>query len=133
MGLLLLEPFLVTVVMVWFSLLRVRIGEEWFLFWAGLPSLVVGALLVEVAGRVDLLRIGYSNIRHWCCQLTEAVVVRCSLLVVVDEDQLDIQPICRVVVGGCACWKLTDYHWGVHLPLRDYGSVGSAASSNGNG
>ena len=64
MGLLLLESFLVTVVMVWFSLPRVRMGEEWFLFLAGLPSLVVGALLVKVAGRVDLLRIGYFNITH---------------------------------------------------------------------
>ena len=46
------------------SLPRVRMGEEWFLFLAGLPSLVVGALLVKVAGRVDLLRIGYFNITH---------------------------------------------------------------------
>ena len=64
MGLLLLESFLVTVVMVWFSLPRVRMGEEWFLFLVGLPSLVVGALLVKVVGRVDLLRIGYFNITH---------------------------------------------------------------------
>ena len=41
----------------------------------------------------------------------------------VDEDQLDIPPICRVVVGGCTCWKLTHCHLGVHLPLRDYRSV----------